>query len=404
MAVSVPPGLVDVGRPLLERIVLLADENPAARLVCKQWRDIVDYSDTPFWLRYDGNTKPVALLVLRRPWDSAAIQGCLSWCRRNGHRHDAVELRSSSSWWFLPAAPLCHLSNATKMRFSWAHLPEENSLAVLSPFTRLQDLELSNVSAVREQSLQPLTCLGALRHLALMNCRLKVLDLKTVGQLTDLTSLSLFDGEYEDMHDAGLDDLCKLTGLQSLTTDILSIQGISNLVSLTKFDWRVCDRDEWEMHEDEGDIREHMLELNCLSKLRELHLWQAADSYMDVLQSSSVTSLELSCAFGSDPCFVAQLKGVSNVRQLSLQHCDLVDLSGLSAMKDLEVLDVTNNERVASEIMLDANTLTGLTMLKVLHLASSDVCKPAVDLSLLKNAGVQIILDKPLWSCPVVVG
>ena len=384
--------LVDVGLPLLERIFLLADENRAARLVCKQWRDIVDYSEYPFWLRRYGNTKPEALLVLKGPSTSEATQGCVSWCRRNGHRHDAVELRDSSSWWFLPAAaaPLCYLSNVTSMTLSWSHLAEEHSLGLLSSLTRLQSLELRRVS-IEESSLQPLTCLTTLRHLALMDCH-DVWGLKPVGQLTSLTRFSMYDGEYGYLHITDLHDLCQLTGLQSLETDIWDFRGISNLVSLTRFALEMH-MDDQDIHWDEDGKGNQMLELNCLPKLSELHLWQGNHKGIELLQNSSVTSFKYCCACGSDPAFVGQLKGaVPNVRHLSLQYCDLADLSGLSAMKHLEVLDVTSNSFV-EEIMLDPNSLRGLTMLKVLHLASSDVCKPGVDLSLLKNAGVQIILE-----------
>ena len=211
-AAPVLPALVDLGKPLLERIVLVADENRAARLVCKQWRDIVDCSGTPFWFSQYGNSKPVALLVLRGPRNSTCIQGCLSWCRRNGRKHEVVELWSSSSWWFLPAAPLCHLSNATKVTIRSSYLPEEHSLALLSPLTRLQSLKLRNVGFL-EKSLQPLTCLRSLRHLSLRDCP-QVRDLEAVGQLTSLTSFSMYDHNYSEMR--GLHDLCQLTGLQSL--------------------------------------------------------------------------------------------------------------------------------------------------------------------------------------------
>ena len=142
-----------------------------------------------------------------------------------------------------------------------------------------------------------------------------------------------------------------------------------------------------------------MVELNCLPKLRELYLWNGAD-HIELVQSSSLTSLRLCGASGIESSLIVQLKGVPNIRQLSLQLCDLADLSGLSAMTHLEVLDVTSNHFMEDSIMLNANSLRGLTMLRALHLASSDVCKPGVDLSPLKAAGVQIVLDKPTWGKP----
>ena len=373
--------LYDLGDPLVERIVLLSKEDRNVRIVCKHWRNVIDHSHTPFPLRASIYRRPAALL--KTPKDPDASKGCLVWCRRNGKRLISVEVVVSNTWWYLPSAPLRHLCNATRLRIigndDLPKLPETQSLQLLSPLTSLQHLDVWFLP-VHSNQLQSLSCLTALQHLDFTGCE-DIRDLKTIGQLTSLTGLCVEDCGIG----MEISDLASLPQLQSLSMAgvVDSIHGVSKLIGLTHFHWR------------EDDLRckgEQLQELKCLSKLRNLHLCVADFDTFAYLQSSTITSLELWCLGETGS---SELTGLPNLRQLCLRSSEsVVDLSGLGALKHLRVLDVQETYTIPDDMyQLDAKSLRGLTNLKVLYMASTNVNDTAEALSPLRLAGVKIMFN-----------
>ena len=354
-------------------IIVLIDEKRDVRLVCRKWRDAVDHCETPFSPDYYITRED--LVLLNTPKDDFACEGCLSWCRRNGRHLRAVHMKVDSPWWLLPISPLRQLRNVTYLVISGSSglqpAPELRSLHRLAPLEELQHLRLQNLPVT---SLESLTLLTGLKHLDLMECP-DVVDMHSLQQLTSLThfAVMLCGGTMLD-----LELLAPLTQLQSLLTDTQDIYGLSNLVNLATLTWH---------NEDGVDDEEQLLQLKSLPKLTNLslELWQLHQP--EFLQSTSLTALEL-WDVPETGSMKDHLRGVPQLRELSFRCCSMRDLSGLSALRHLEVLDVREDN-----VELDANTLRGLTQLKTLYISSYNYERPRVDLSALKEAGVEFMLD-----------
>jgi Leucine-rich repeat (LRR) protein len=174
--------------------------------------------------------------------------------------------------------------------------------------------------------------------------------------------------------------LAPLTQLQTLETDIDSIHGVSNLFSLTQLAWA-------NTHVTDYLLERDLVELKALPMLvsLQLELWEL--NHPEFVQSSSITALRFHNMHIED-AIGDGLRGVANLRDLSLSWCCWTDLSGLSALKHLEVLDVFN-----VNYELNASSLRGLTQLKTLYVASYHYDNPRVDLSPLREAGVELRLD-----------
>ena len=371
MIISTMRTVQDLTDELLHVILRQCHAVGSVRLVCRKWKDISDSHDDP--LPRSKNPVYSEHSCLRTPMDVATAEGCLSWCRRHGHKLKDVELHLINSWWLFPSSPLFLIRNLKNLVLSAQDECGITSLEPLAQLTGLEELDISNMHEV--SSLQPLTSLSRLEHLQISECS-EVFDLSPLNPLSCLTSLAVF---YCDLHN-DLEGL-QLPNLREISFNLTSFWGLSGLASLTRI-WH-------QLADDPGDIGEADLrQLQPLSALQELTIDIGCMDQFSAMQSSSLTTLELRATTGQ--LSAASLCGVPKLKSLVLTDCyDFADLSPLSTLRHLEVLDIRDIE--ASNVDLDSlTTLTGLSSFKKLSVYMPPRMRSRVDLSALGSARVYI--------------
>jgi hypothetical protein len=367
----------DLEELIVLRILLYSKEKRNARLACRKWKQILDYVLTGHpLLNHVSPSYVTPSFSLKSPKDPLTSEGCLSWCRRNANLLTRVDVTIANTWWLLPFAPVGQLVNVRDLDINGSSdLEASNELQLgplLSPLISLQHLSLYYLPIT---SLDPLSSLTALKHLNLEECT-SISDTAALQQLTSLSHLGVLG--CDQSIPLYLDELAALTGLQTLTAELPDVDGISNLSALTALTWR---------HIPGPVDEEQFLELKHLPNLSRLNLEIWHLYHPEFLQSSSLTSLRL-WDFPETGSVKDKLRGLPRLRQLSFVNCPVTDLSDLTALEKLEILDVREEN-----LELNANTLRGLTQLKQLYINSYNYDVPKVDLSPLNDAGVELKVD-----------
>jgi internalin A len=226
-------------------------------------------------------------------------------------------------------------------------------------------------------SLQALTSLSKLECLEFYECK-NVTDLEPLNQLTSLRYLHILECGIEDLSSLSL------SSLQSLKCEAPSFEGLSQLTSLTSLSFWA---DEWadvDLSEEDWEEFQHLPKLVRLeSNVRSL-------DGLRYLRVGSLTELEISGAKGA--LRHAHVQGIPSLQKLTLDTCDdMVDLSPLSTLKNLEELVVQYHSSLKQEHLSSLISLSCLTDLKRISFIKCEPMKdPSLALSVLQDRGVVI--------------
>lgn len=253
------------------------------------------------------------------------------------------------------------------------------TLADLLEFRNLDEVRLTGETEITD--LEVLTQIDGLTFLSLNSCDIDSAQLKTVSQISTLTSLSL-DGNsitdlspigqitelnYLSVSDAGLQDLTGLASLTKLKTlvaannRIIVPKGVSELTSLSTLDLS-------------GNQLSSVSELSPLRRLTELNL-----------SGNRISSLD-------------GIGALTSLRTLDLSSNGLTDIEQLAALRSLDQLDVSRN-RIEDFSPLEQ---TGITYLKATHnaLESLDDIASIRSLRTLNVATNMLTKTEPLQKLP----
>ena len=242
----------------------------------------------------------------------------------------------------------------------------------LSPLTALRYLSMYGLEAVEDLSF--LTGMAELRSLYVDSTSVK--DLAPMAGLRKLELLSVGETEVED-----LSPLAELTSLRrlfihSLSVDLQPLAGLASLEAVWQTNWRTADA-------------RPKVDIAPLAGLANLQTLAASPLRGDLSPLADLNSLQRLILRQPGLPFESQsvLRRLTGLRELTLDHGGLEDISPLSALVGLEELDVEGN-RIES-----LAPLTGLEQLSVLNLKDNritDVAALAANLGL--GAGDAITL------------
>ncbi|WP_158099071.1 leucine-rich repeat domain-containing protein [Flavonifractor sp. An100] len=224
-------------------------------------------------------------------------------------------------------------------------------------------------------------------------------DLKELGALSNLQSLSLRDNEaVTDLSPlSGLTDLKELNLMGTGAVDLTPLAGLTNLEDLKLANPEISDlsplaslKNLKSLHLDDGSLTSSkILVLSPLAGLTELeHLYlPSTPNYTDFSPLAGMTKLKELTMMGtrySNSNSIDSLEFLRNMTQLetlyiSVRSADLAPLSGLVSLKNMELL----GEFRADDLSVFSN-LTQLESL-LLRRTSSQILCPAQDLSALSG-------------------
>jgi len=251
---------------------------------------------------------------------------------------------STNSAGSLDLTPLESLSSLTTLHMYRSRIKD---LTSISKIISLQTLELT---ANFIDDISPLATLTSLKELYLWNNR--ITDISAVSNLTSLHTLNLYFNQ--------IDDITPISNLQSLKTldlrfnniiNITPLAGLISLVSLDIADNKISD----------------ISPLVSLSALKKLSICcnHGITDFNHLASLTSLTKLDISVGFLQDISF---LGGLTLLKHLTLAGNQIADISPLTNLKSLEILDFHINVSIN-----DAKTLENLTSLKSFILKDNNV-------------------------------
>lgn len=280
---------------------------------------------------------------------------------------------------------LSELTNLTSLQLNGNYLTD------ISPLSALTDLSYLSLSENRIEDISPLSDLNNLASL--------FLDSNSIEDASALSGLSAL--KELDLSNNGLSDISFLSGLTSLTAldlntnEITDISVIASLTALSELDLKV----------------NKVTDISVLSDMTQLtKLWvgnnQINGEGLDVIANiDKLKSLDCSFCNITDASFVEDL---SWLEELYLGNNDITDLSPLSDLSALTLLEIQNNPigeddaplkklsglKKLTYFELDGCGLTDLTGLEELtHLFYLDISNnPIEDYSILEELQIENVI------------
>ena len=261
----------------------------------------------------------------------------------------------------------------------------ENNISDISPLTELTNLKSLVLDKNPISNFYKLAELRTLESLSLWNVGIG--DISPITELTNLTYLSLWDNNiadinplssltnlsYLDLEENGIEDVSALAGLTNLGYLFLSgnnISDISLLANLRNLEVFTC-------------AENNISSIGVLENMEKIFVLDVCDNQItdiSVVQNMpELTNLTISY----NPIENIEVVSGLNLYALGAAGCEITDLSIISELTELEVLDLSDNN------ISDISVLANMPNMIELYLENNCI----TDISALANMTWLLVLD-----------